>query len=291
MIQLITMTTKIRTFLCVFKNSLVNFDYYREVLTTKFSFSLKYFYGLLVVTSFISFLPLIFGVLFFIPQWPATESKIKTMAESAYPANLVLTVKDGQLSTNVREPYYVDAPGQLDKHLVAIDTKGSADDYVKYNSYILLTKKSFVSPKSGSNSNLEIVPLADLQDNITVNQDTYIEMLGKVYPYFQYAVPLLWGLAVFLLTVGPFLLGGLVLPFKLLHLLIFSVVAHFILLMAKKKLSYVETYKMALHASTLPIIFFTLLAIFGLNPTVPFGYSIVLAVFMLVIFLSWKKSS
>lgn len=288
MIQWIDMTRKVRTFVYVFRNSLLNFNYYHEAAKTDFFFSLKYFFGLLTLTSFVSFLPLALTAVFFLPKLPATVTQVKSFAEKAIPPSLVMTVKNGEVSTNVFEPYYVDAPN-IKGHLAVIDTTANPSDYGKYDSYFLVTKSALVSSDGSRNDNSpQVIPIKDLTPDGTINHDSYLRLVRSFYPALDHANLLTWALIVFLFTLGPVLAAAVILPFKLLHLTFVSAIFQVFFRMSGKRFSFGEIYKMAMHASTLPITFFALLSVFGLYPTFPFGYSLILGTFLIIIFLHLK---
>ncbi len=281
---------KVRTFFYVLRNSLINLDYYRELVGTKFSFSVKYFYGLLVLTALIGFLPLIVGIALVLPTLPKIIAQSKTSTETVYPQDLVLTIRNGSLSTNVPEPYYINVPG-LDKHLLAIDTTANTGDYAKYGSWILATKNSMVTPKSEVAGDVQVTPLIDIVDNATVTHDSFLAIVNRIYAYKNYVTPFLVVLGLFLLTIGPLVAGGLMLAWNLVYLALFTVIARLLAGMTKLNLTYGQTYRLAIHASTLPVLFFALLSILGLVPAIPFGYSLILGVFMVIIFLHLKPKT
>src|SRR3989338_1647719 len=116
-----------QSFIATFKNSVSNFSGYKNFLSRSFGSTIKYFYLFLLIVSFIGTIKI---AVFLIPQIPAIDRFVlgaKQFIQTGYPSELVVNVKNGRLSTNVPEPYYIDPPKQLtDKsqpakfHLIAI---------------------------------------------------------------------------------------------------------------------------------------------------------------------------
>src|SRR3989344_4178481 len=137
---------KIKRFFTIFKRSLLDPKYYHDILKAKFSFSLKYLYTLLFFLALIHALIFSAQIAVFIPLIPRFIETAKTVVQNTYPDELVITIKDGQLSTNVKEPYSIPLPKEFpdifDQNLITIDTKAQVSDYPKYQSLALVTKDS-----------------------------------------------------------------------------------------------------------------------------------------------------
>ncbi len=276
------MTRYLKTFLRVFRNSLLNLDYYRDLLSVKFGFSLKYFFTLLYFSNLFLILPILIGLLTLVPELPGRANRTKSNLVSAFPRDLVVKIQKGQLSINKPQPYFYDGPSEITagKHLFAIDTVADPGSYKSFNSVFLVTKNSLVVPNSESNqADTQTVPLSDFQDS-TLDYPTYTQAVKSYLPIFDNIVPIFWISFVTLLLLGPVVGAIFILPFKLFHLLIVSIVLLLLARIFRLSYEYSQLYRLAIHASTLPIIFFTLLELFGLSPTVPFGYSLLLLIFV-----------
>ena len=103
---------------------------YAQFLKQNFSAGVKYLYALLLT---ISAFWVIFGLIAFSIAFPTLRGAFAEIREELpgfYPQELVVTLKDGEISTNVREPYFIDVPkrwekilaGSYYKHFVAFDT-------------------------------------------------------------------------------------------------------------------------------------------------------------------------
>ena len=85
-------------------------EFYKELLGLPFSFSLKYFYSLAVV------LAVALAVIFSFKIIPAAQPFLQSIGPQVlnyYPDELVITIKNGDVSTNVAEPYLLPLPAPL----------------------------------------------------------------------------------------------------------------------------------------------------------------------------------
>jgi hypothetical protein len=94
-------------FLTKIKNSIYGPKYYQELINLPFSYSLKYFslfafiFSLLLVVKF---------SIFSLPQLYSALNGIGPTIIASYPQELEVSVKGGNVSTNVNEPYFFKAP-------------------------------------------------------------------------------------------------------------------------------------------------------------------------------------
>jgi hypothetical protein len=111
------------------------------------------------------------------------DTRVQTFIDAVYPSELKIQIENGKASTNVSEPYYVsvrkeslesllsyvaDTKTTNSKlRLLAIDTKGKADDFERYQSYFLLTETSLVYYNQG---NINIYPLNEVP-NMAITKD------------------------------------------------------------------------------------------------------------------------
>lgn len=267
---------RVKFFFQVLVKSLTDFGYYREIAKAKFWFSFKYLYFLLFLTS------LFWGIFFatkalsFVPQAPKIVANAKTTVLGLYPKELVVTLKSGKLSTNVKEPYYLDFPG-LPTHLIAIDTKAKESDFVKYKSVLLLTRESMVA--MDGETSYKVFPLSEAKTDLLVNKALYDELAKKILPYFDYFPYVLYALAAVSIVILPFVSASFSLAGKLFLILITSLLLFFLAKIMKKNLSYGKIYQLSLHALTLPILL-GLVARLANFPLPGFVSALILLVFM-----------
>jgi Protein of unknown function (DUF1189) len=153
---------------------LFRFSYYRDVLagTRRFNF----FLSILILSLLSVIIPAItiYTQGFVLAQ--NFETQTRTLIERLVPEELEIRIKDGVASTNVQEPYYItvspddfkgtfledkERTSTYDQRLLAIDTKGRAEDFERYQSAALLTERSFVYYDDG---NIEVQSLREMDD-------------------------------------------------------------------------------------------------------------------------------
>jgi len=208
--------------------------YYRVVRSEPLGSSLKYYYRLVLLLALII---TIFLSLIFVPPLVAFTKLVKTEGATWYPAELTVTIKNGQVSTNVLEPYKL-------KNLLVIDTKNSfnLDQFKAYQTPVWLTADSFIYD---DNNGITIKPIAK-EVSLVIDQAKISSWISKLSPLLTILVPLL--------VIGLFLMIIIAFSFYLLALFL---VALFVILVGRLKqikLSYGEAYRVAVHAATLPLI-------------------------------------
>lgn len=248
---------KLKTFFYSFKKSLTDFDYYPEIAKAKFSFSLKYIFLLLIFVSFFTSISFASSILKTIPKAPSFVEKGKVLVNRFYPKELEVTIKDGNLSTNVKEPYFIKMPQEFtDKNnaslnLITIDTTAKIEDIKKYNTALLVTKNAVVYPDK--NEQYKVTFLNKIP-NSKINKKIYDRFAAKLISYSKYLVPALRLLAILSVIVIPFVMAPIVLIGKLTYL-VFATIPLFVLaLFLKKKLSFGKVYQLGIHGLTISVI-------------------------------------
>ncbi len=234
-------------------------EFYSQIPKMTLGSVLGYFFLLLLVVELVMFgksMPeFMFGF----------SGKIKsTISEviDTYPSNLVLTIKDGALSTNVKEPYYL--MDKTNNKFAVIDTKTaySADQFKKYNVPVWVTKDTVFYQDSDQIKSNSFVEMKDM----VVNKELVNSFSAKISPWIPYFGPVvmifalvtLYALQSFRLVYGFFL--------ALLILLVAK--------MTKKSLTYKESYKVGIFAMTLPFILEALNTYIGWK-AFPFTFTII----------------
>jgi len=260
--------SKIKTFFYVLARSFTSPSYYADVVKTSFWFSFKFFY-------FYFFLYSVAGTDFF-------SKNIDTL----YPQELVVKIQNGEVSTNVSEPYIIslfDFKRIFDEmrvlgaktpdlvNLLVIDTKASVDDFTRLQTYALLTKDKFIvyDDKGG----YRVYPLTDVS-NVVIDKDLAMQITSAVKPFFKWVTPLA--------IIGIFILLFAFIPSEVMTYLIFGA---FVLWIAGKMLS----YQIGLHLSLIPTTVFGLISLFGGNVSFPFLRTIILTIMGIIVLLEMKK--
>ena len=180
----------LKTFFYSLKKSLFESKYYKDVAKVNFWFSFKYLWFLLFILVIFKSIFLGGQYLKSRPQIQPGVNRLLTYTENFYPRGLELKIKNGQLATNVKEPYTFDLEEnkwQTDqRHLLIIDTKGSIENYPNYDTYVLATKNAIVYPSKSTSNQIEqtsVFYFRDLKQDFTLNKNVYNNLLNVVRPY------------------------------------------------------------------------------------------------------------
>jgi len=228
------------------KNSLYDPFFYSSLKEQKLYFSFRYFFSLIALLSVT--IAFIFGV-----ELAPTFSveNLKKLA-NFYPEELAIRIKSGVISTNVSEPYSIKENvnySTLDKdryaNWVVIDTKNdfSVDAFNKYDTRVLVGKSFIVIAKNRGQfewNDVSRMPDFSLSQARLLH---WIDLIGSYHLLISLGLFVL----VFLAFFGFFTL-------KLLGLLIIALIIFLIGKIKKVPLSYKNSYQVALHAITIPVI-------------------------------------
>lgn len=235
-------------------------SYFQQLVSKTFLNVLRYLYFLFVLTLFIGSVKLAITL---IPQAPSLlpmTQNIKKLVQVGYPKELAVTVKNGELSTNVNEPYYIwpiieKKTTSTNLHFITIDTKARYEDFEKYNTAVLVTKTGLIT--RDDNKTLKIY-LFEKNYNFVINKAKYDQITHIFLPYIDYLPATIIILASLLLILSPFL-SSPILIFGWLVYIFFAAVLFFIIAkIFKKELSYKKVYILSLYGLTLPVILETL---------------------------------
>ena len=278
---------KIKTFIHVLKNTFTKPSYYKEILKAPFSFSFKFFIFYFFLFAIIS---TIFVSINFLSKTQSYIRNLPAMLIEAYPEELELKIKNGEVSTNVKEPFKITVKevekvfeenkdnvlGAKEKdveNILVIDTSGTMEDFEKYNTAVFITKKNimYISDKG----KYEIFPLSEVGD-VTINRSMVEMVVGNLAPLLNFVFP---GLVLFVF-IGTFVF----IPIgKMTYLLFFALVLWIIAKLMKYVLSFGKAYQMGLHLIVITTTLFGLLSLFKVNITFPFFQTIILSILSIVI--------
>jgi hypothetical protein len=249
--------SKLKTFFRTFYRSLLDFDYYQDVLAAPFSFSLKYFFLLLLIGQFIMSVIFAISLAGYLPKTPQLIKDIKTTTNQFYPDELTITINDGKVKTNVDEPYYIDLPKKLQKesglkHLLVIDTKAKIEDFAKYKVPVMLTSSSFVY--IDKENSYKVSPLTDVKGYYLINKATYQEVLSRIYPYVDKLDLVIYFLIASTIFVWPLLAASFELSNYFFYLIFMALLIWLITILLKKNLGYKKAFQLGIHSLTLPLL-------------------------------------
>lgn len=283
----------IKTYFTTLAKSSSSLDYYSKVIAAPLTFSFKFFFSSAILYAFFTSLYLGFTVL---SPLKGMLSILPSQLADIYPKDLEITINQGQVSTNVEEPYYLPIERVTDflnnlKHQIkgvttarptyflVIDTAASADDFFGYQTFILITKNNLVYYNDSGRA--EIVPLSDI-DGFTLNHQMVQTFFQKLVPIFKLIWPFL---NILLLLVLLFFL-----PTTLFSLTLgLSVILIMFARLIKLNLQFTQVMQIVMHLSV-PILLFTgLLHLVGLPINLRFYPIILTLLSSLIVILSLKE--
>jgi hypothetical protein len=273
---------KLRAFLYIFSKSLTSFTYYRDLVKTKFSFSVKYliflvFLGSLVITARSGYTA--------VKGFNKTVKELSVSAKSFYPDDLVFTVEKGEWSVNRPEPFMIAFPKiegepgvdesvapENPENLVVFDKAGTIDDLEKYKTTILVNSVNIIFKED--TGSLKVVPIKDIPDT-KIDKAMYLTLLAKLEG--------LAGIIPFMLVIGIFF--GSFFAFTIFRVPYFAIVGFFIYLggkIMKAGLGYTNAVKIAIHSATLSFLIMLGLNLVNYQLPIPSWFFLINLVFGLV---------
>lgn len=254
---------KLITFWYVFRQSLTSFSYYRELRKSRFSFSLKYFAGVL-------FLVTVIGTIANVIQFSLVGRPIARQLPVYYhslvetfPEDAEVVIKQGVVSVSPAQPIPLGRPfraadGQSFTSYVLIDPASRPEDYDTSRAFLLVTRDAIIAPGNTS-SGYEELPFPNSMDatlnrsELTALQEPLTDAVTSLLKNWHWISIILTPLLISLGTMSQ-LVSGLVV------LAILTAIMLLLTMMLRQKYTYVELYKFGMHAMT-PVLIFQLLPI------------------------------
>ncbi|MDO8664791.1 MAG: DUF1189 family protein [Candidatus Liptonbacteria bacterium] len=269
-------------FLDNIKKSIYGPEFYKELQSKSLSFSFKYFYALASVLAVIATAQFSFQA---IPSVTAFLAGLGPEIVNSYPNELVITIKNGQASSNVAEPYFIKTPESIrnenyrnvpaTENFVVIDTKNqfTEENFTKYNSFAVVTKTSLAFRKD--NGGIEIKSLKEMPD-WTIDRASVASFVGKIQPFIKFSGPFF----VLISFIGFMLFFSA----ELIYLLFAALLIWIIAKIKKLPLGYKKSYQAGLHIMTLPLLFGVVSTLLNIHISIPFFTTIVVVVVALINF-------
>ncbi len=267
------------------KNSIYGPDFYASLIHKKAGSSFKYFFGFILVLSLLATI----GFVFFRIPTPTTTRMTPYVdkLEAMYPADLVVTIKNGQASTNSATPTVIDFPSSLltDKspqHLLVIDTSktASVELFQTYKTAVLLTRDAVIAMKQ--KGDISMYPLSKTPD-ITIDKALISKGIAKVKSFLPYVLPIIF-VAMFI----AFFIGNI---FALVGLLITALLIWPLARLLKVRIGYGKAYQIGLHAATLAMILDETLFLAVPKLQFPFAFTIITLLVVTVNYGFGKKQA
>ncbi len=233
-----------------------NPDFYSDIKNQTTGQAVKYFFKLSLLISLA--LTIIFSAIAIPAIHVFTSDANLTQIISLFPADLTVTIKNGEFSTNVPNPYMIPIPGvvasstatqkadQIQNLLVInTDIKDIPTNVLTENKTIaFMTKNALVMNKNGT---LQVTTLDKFQSvNMSINQQTIHTFVYKILPYikmFSWFLPLPIFIVLFVMY-----------AIKLLSFFVSALVIWFILSIKKMDRGYMYAFRMTIYAQTLAIL-------------------------------------
>lgn len=236
-----------------FKNigrSIYSPKYYQELVKKPFSYSVKYIFLFVLV---LGVLKLCF-LAFYIPEFHKNLSSFSSEAKEIYPEELEVFIKDGNVSTNVEEPYFVPLPDlpeeggeevERPENLIVIDTgvEPSVENLEGYDSMILVTRNYIVS--QNNRGKIEMQSLQQVPD-MTINKSMVIKNVDEYSPYLNLFYPLI--------IIGILLGAFFFVIIRFAYLFFGALLVWLIARIKKVDIEYGKAYQMGIHLMTLPLL-------------------------------------
>jgi len=259
------------------KNAIYNPDYYKEVVQKPFSYSFKY---LLVFALLFALVASIVLTVKFIPVVKALQEKAPELA-NYFPQELTINIKNGEVSTNVQEPYFVKMPQDWEdssshyknfENQIVINTKDKFDinTFKSYKTAMLLTSDSVIYY---SENQIAINSLNNIKD-FTLNRQIIADLINKFKPLINILFPILF--------IAVFFIGFFMVVWKMVYLLFGALIIWLIAKIKGLKIGYKGSYKAGMQLITGPIVLVGILSAISPNLTFKFLFTILLIILALV---------
>jgi len=222
-------------------------------------------YNMLYVVHLILAVTFVFAIANFYYTNKAEVARFGVNIEKAlptlYPKDLVLTLKNGELSTNQKEPYYLgntfvkSIENDMDlsnANLITIDTKATLDDYESLKTLVLLTKRGAIVKQSEKGEirfypYTQFTPAKSKDETYVFDYKKYMQGVKEFGPIVK-RIPDIFTYAVVIVGVLALLLAPLFTTLGwLIALLFLSIIGYFAALIIKRKKSFGYIYKMGIY--------------------------------------------
>lgn len=248
------------TFFKTIVQSIYSPKFYKGIPRKPFKKALGYF---LLLILFLTLVTVVKGSKKIFFDIPKEGHEMITSANEIYPEDLIIEIKNGEVSINQEEPYFIPAPewikrgiieeGEEAPYLIVIDTTTpfSITQCHEYNALFWLTKDSFLFNRRYC-AETRMYNLSGITD-FTINKkkiETWTEMILP-------AVKFVW-IPVLIFTIIGLYVGFLS---RLLYLVVFALVPYVVGKILKLNFTYGQAYKIGLYALTLALIVNTILSI------------------------------
>lgn len=278
------------------KSSIYNPAYYNEVLNKPFSYSFRYFLSLAALVALIATITFSFSTL---PKINKVIGEIDANVLKYYPDNLEITAKNGKISTNVEEPYFIKIPTELKsefqdsnnqstrtspdlskiENLFVIDTVSplTIDLFKSYKTFILISRDSFAYY---DNQAVKIQSV-EQEANGVLTKTKVSAALTEIMPYIKVIAIVLIPIVLIFSFIG-FIIGNMI------YLIFGAFVIWLAFQIMKRNLGYNKSYQIGFHAITLGVILKATIFRFYPGLEFPFFFTILM---IAIVWMNFKTLS
>jgi len=265
------------------KDAVYSPSFYSQAKDTTLGTALSYFTKVVLLSTLV--ISIFYTITFSIVLISALSPEVTPKVVNLFPKELNLVMKDGKISTNVEEPYYIPFPKsenndmkeESPKNLVIIDTKSPLNlDLVNSNETLVLITEEYLVVKE-KNAKITIQPTKSFP-NIEINQTKIYSWIDSVRSVYAFIIPI----AFVLIFVSLYIASSIG---YILAVLILTVIALIITKIQKKNLTYSQLFKLGIYASTSLLLVSTVLS-FGFI-SLPVYISIL--IFLISLFVNLRE--
>lgn len=238
---------KLKAFFYIFYNSLTSTKYYKDILETNFSFSIKYLAMLAFLATVIS--AGVVGVRD-APEIKKFAFEQKNNLINVYPEDLEITVKDNKWDINKPQPYTIQTPENwlngdtsLPKNLIIFDQKGTINDFETRNTFVLINEKNLIVR---GEDKYDVRPLNDLP-NGTLTKNIFSDTVNQFDNFIKYIPAFVIGITAIFMYFYYFI-------FRLVYLLVVALMLLIVNIFIKPDIEFRHLYRIGLHSMTLPFV-------------------------------------
>ncbi|MCX6723581.1 MAG: DUF1189 family protein [Candidatus Staskawiczbacteria bacterium] len=259
------------------KNSIYGPKYYEEVIAKPFSYSFKY------LLAFALLFALVFTIVVTVKFIPIVNNLSEQAPKMAnyFPQELTITIKNGKVSTNVQEPYFIRAPKEYQsadntsgnesniENYIVIDTKNKfdLDTFNSYKTGVWLTADNVAYLDKNK---ISIIPLSSVKD-FTLNRGKIADFINTLKPFIVVLYPIVF--------VGAYIIGYMAVILKMIYLLFGALLIWLVAKTKGIKIGYKKSYIAGMQLMTGAIIVISILEAISFKLTFPFFFTILVIIF------------
>lgn len=273
-----------KAFPYVFFHSLTSIEYYKDILKTRRSFSVKYFLVLASLATVITTLSYSVRVT---PVVRTTINSVLTQLETMYPDDLVLTSKDNSWEINQDQPYILAFPPMektestdMPENFIVFDKEGTIDDIDTYNTFVLINEKNILVKGT---DRLESYPIRDIP-NGEFSKGSLNQAITNVQSFVWLVELLIVVLLTFSIAIYQF-------AFRAIYLLFIGAFTWALSQVAGTNYTYKQSLRLSIHTMTLPIVVELMVTTASIQLNLPMWFMMINLIFSAVVVLGLSKST